>query len=98
MSENSTWELPARIEPVEDISAFHRLWLGFMAARMGVGVVLLVLLGGLMLAGLTSVNGWQLALCGAYLLASVAVRMFARPALPGRTFDPQWVSVTNPVH
>ncbi|NML43005.1 PAS domain-containing protein [Ramlibacter sp. G-1-2-2] len=92
MTENSTWELPARIEPAEELPAFHRLWLGFMAARMGVGVVLLVLLGGLMLAGFTSVNGWQLALCGAYLLASVAVRMFARPAMPGRTFDPQWVS------
>ena len=84
--------MPARPEPRPELSAFHRLWLGFMAARMGIGVVLLALLAGLMLLGLANVSGWQLALCGTYLVAAIAVRLFTRPAFPGRTFDPQWVS------
>jgi two-component system sensor histidine kinase PilS (NtrC family) len=91
ISEFSSWDLPPRTATPE-VSAFHRLWLGFMAARMVIAVVLLVLLSGLMLLGLASVNGWMLALCGTYLAASVAVRLLTRPALPGRTFDPQWVS------
>jgi two-component system sensor histidine kinase PilS (NtrC family) len=73
-------------------SAFHRLWLGFMMARVGISVVLLVLLGGMMALGLAPWNGWLLGLCATYLAASLAVRLFTRPAPPGRTFDPQWVS------
>jgi two-component system sensor histidine kinase PilS (NtrC family) len=90
VSEPSTWDNPAR--PSREVSAFHRLWLGFMAARIGIALVLLTLLGALMLLGVPSINGWQLALCGTYLAASAAVRLFTRPAMPGRTFDPQWVS------
>jgi two-component system sensor histidine kinase PilS (NtrC family) len=33
-----------------------------------------------------------MALCGTYLAAVLAVRVLTRPALPGHTFDPQWVS------
>jgi two-component system sensor histidine kinase PilS (NtrC family) len=91
ISEFSSWDLPQRPASSE-ISAFHRLWLGFMAARMGIAVVLIALLGGLMLLGLAAVNGWQLALCGTYFAAAAGVRLLTKPALPGRTFDPQWVS------
>jgi two-component system, NtrC family, sensor histidine kinase PilS len=86
-----TWEAPALAEPPET-SAFDRMWLGFMTARIGTGLVLLVLLGGMMALGLTPLNYWDLVLCGTYLGASLAVRVFARPPPPGRTFDPQWVS------
>src|SRR5690349_8044427 len=86
-----TWDAPVIAERRE-ISAFHRIWLGFMTARSGLGLALLVLLGGLMLLGVSSVNYWQLALCGTYLIASLVVRLVARPVAPGRTFDPQWVS------
>ncbi len=89
--ESSSWDTPVRTVTAE-VSAFHRLWLAFMAARMGIGLALLLLLGGLMLLGFTSVNIWQIALCGTYLVAALSVRLFTRPALPGRTFDPQWVS------
>jgi two-component system, NtrC family, sensor histidine kinase PilS len=85
-----TWDAPVIAEPPET-SAFDRLWLGFMTARIGTGIVLLVLLGGLMLLGLAPLNPWELGLCAAYLLASIAVRVLARPPPPGRTFDPQWV-------
>ena len=91
VSEFSSWDSPPRPGGLE-ASAFHRLWLGFMAARMGIAVVLLALLSVLMLLGLASVNGWQLAVCATYLAAAMAVRFFTRPAVPGRTFDPQWVS------
>src|SRR5688572_32856497 len=86
-----TWETPVPVLSPE-ASAFHRLWLGFMMARVGIAVVLLVLLGGMMALGLAAWNGWLLGLCATYLAASLAVRLFTRPAPPGRTFDPQWVS------
>lgn len=90
-SESSSWDAPAPPEDTEP-STFYRLWLGFMAARIGVAVVLLALLGTLMLLGMTPADTWTLGLCGTYLAAVVAVRLFTQPALPGRTFDPQWVS------
>lgn len=92
LSEFSSLEGGTSSRPGREPSAFHRLWLGFMAARVGIAVAMLVLLGGLMLSGLTPVDTWQLALCAAYLVAALAVRVFTQPAQPGRTFDPQWVS------
>jgi two-component system sensor histidine kinase PilS (NtrC family) len=86
-----TWDAPVPVAEAPP-SAFQRLWLGFMIARMTVAVLLLTVLGALMTAGIAPLNVWQLALCGTYLVASLAVRMFTRPAPPGRTFDPQWVS------
>jgi two-component system sensor histidine kinase PilS (NtrC family) len=86
-----TWEAPVLAEP-PSVSAFQRLWRGFMTARIGVGVVLLVLLAFFALIGSAPINQWQVALCGAYLAAALAVRFFHRPVPPGRTFDPQWVS------
>jgi two-component system sensor histidine kinase PilS (NtrC family) len=87
-----TWDAPMLVPQPPEASAFHRLWLGFMMARISVALMLIVLLGGLMVLGLAPLNGWQLALCATYLAASLAVRLFTRPAPPGRTFDPQWVS------
>ncbi|WP_332826947.1 sensor histidine kinase [Ramlibacter sp.] len=86
-----TWETPVPV-PSTEASAFHRLWLGFMMARVGIALVLLLLLGGMMAFGLAPFNAWLLGLCAAYLAASMAVRVFTRPTPPGRTFDPQWVS------
>jgi two-component system sensor histidine kinase PilS (NtrC family) len=86
-----TWDAPVIARPPE-ISPFHRLWLGFMMARIGIAVMLIVLLGGMMLMGLTPLDFWQLGLCAAYLAASLAVRLFTRPGAPGRLWDPQWVS------
>lgn len=85
-----TWDAPLPVAPPET-SPFQRLWRGFMLARIGIGVTLLVLLTGLMVGGVIPVSVWQLALCATYLAAAVVVRMFTRPAPPGRTFDPQWV-------
>jgi two-component system sensor histidine kinase PilS (NtrC family) len=89
-----TWDAPPVLAAAEqpERSAFHRLWAGFMMARISIAVLLLALLGGLMATGVAPLNVWQLALCATYLSAAVAVRLFTRPAAPGRTFDPQWVS------
>jgi two-component system sensor histidine kinase PilS (NtrC family) len=76
-----------------DSSTSFRLWRGFMTARIGIGVVLLVLFASLMSLGLApGVDRWQVGLCAAYLAAAVTARLFTRPALPGVAFDPQWVS------
>lgn len=85
------WDPPVPPPPPES-SPFHRMWLGFMMARIGIALTLLVLLGGLMALGVAPLNYWQLGLCATYLGAVVAVRTFTRPASPGRSFDPQWVS------
>lgn len=93
---HSTWAWdgpPPLVAPERpERSAFQRLWAGFMMARISVAVLLLVLLGGLMALGIAPLHPWQLGLCATYLAASLAVRLFTRPAAPGRTFDPQWVS------
>ena len=89
-----TWDqpLPAALPSEPEGSPFHRLWLGFMMARIGIAVVLLVLLGGLMAIDLAPLNYWQLGLCATYLAAALAVRLLTRPTPPGRSFDAQWVS------
>jgi two-component system sensor histidine kinase PilS (NtrC family) len=79
-------------EPASD-SAFARLWRGFMAARIATALVLVVLLGSLHLfAPALNVSEWVVGLCATYLIASIVVRIATRPPLPGRAFDPQWVS------
>jgi two-component system, NtrC family, sensor histidine kinase PilS len=75
------------------MSAFARLWRGFMTARVGIALLLLGLLS-VMHRVLPAVNvsGWLLALCFTYFAAALAVRLFTQPKPPGSSFDPQWVS------
>ncbi|HET9451721.1 MAG TPA: PAS domain-containing sensor histidine kinase [Aggregicoccus sp.] len=87
-----TWEPPVPPPPAPGSSPFQRLWLGFMLARIGIAVVLLLLLGTMMALELAPVNYWQLGLCATYLAAVLAVSLLTRPTPPGRSFDAQWVS------
>ena len=73
-------------------SSFARLWLGFMTARVAIALLLLALLSLLTLAPTLNISGWLIGLCATHLAATLAVRVFARPSPPGKTFDPQWVS------
>lgn len=84
----------ARPDPAEvsEDSAFVRLWLGFATARAGVGLALVLLLGGLRMAGGNPVSNWVVGMCATYFLAALAVRLLMRPSRPGQAFDPQWVS------
>ena len=73
------------------LGAFGRLWRAFMAARVTIASVLVVLQAAIYALGKVG-NGWSIAVCVAYLCATLAVRLWARPKPPGGTFDAQWVS------
>jgi two-component system, NtrC family, sensor histidine kinase PilS len=71
-------------------SGLPRLWRGFMAARILVAGVLLLLL--LYLRGMGQpAHSTALVICIAYLALTVWVRVLGRPTLPGSRFDPQWL-------
>src|SRR5438093_2699338 len=71
--------------------SFGRLWRVFMAARVAIAGVLVVLQAVIHALGNTT-NRWSIVVSLAYLCATVAVRLWARPRPPGNTFDAQWVS------
>ncbi|MGE4242958.1 sensor histidine kinase [Ramlibacter sp.] len=87
------WASPPPGGPRGDDWAFDRLWRGFMTARVSVGIVLSLSLGGLATLGYSgNMSLWIVAMCIAYVAAALAVRVFAQPLSPGHAFDPQWVS------
>ncbi|CAM3470563.1 sensor histidine kinase [Polaromonas hydrogenivorans] len=70
--------------------SFGRLWGVFMDARVAIAAVLVILQGALQALG-TPLNHWTLAVCIAYLCSTLAVRLWAHPRPPGRTFDRLWI-------
>ena len=93
MALGSVFSLDGESAELTADSAFVRLWRGFMTARVAIAMVLLALLGVLFtLAPALNISRWLILLCSTYLAAALAVRLFTRPSLPGRTFDPHWVS------
>ena len=79
------WEL----EP--ESGSFGRLWHVFMTARVAIAGVLVCLQAAIQALG-NSVNRWSMAVCMAYLIATLLVRLWARPKPSGSTFDAQWLS------
>jgi two-component system, NtrC family, sensor histidine kinase PilS len=75
-------------------SGLPRLWRGFMAARILVAGVLLLLLLYLRATGHPSQSA-ALVVCIAYLALTVWVRVLGRPTLPGARFDPQWLATVG---
>ena len=71
-------------------SSFVRLWRTFMTARITIASVLLALQASIYALGNVN-NGWPIAVCAAYLCATVLVWLMARPKPPGTTFDVQWM-------
>ena len=71
-------------------SSFVRLWRAFMTARITIASVLVVLQAFIYALGNVN-NGWSIAVCVAYLCATLLVWMMARPKPPGSTFDAQWM-------
>ena len=61
-----------------------------MTARITIATVLVVLQAFIYALGNVN-NGWSIVVCVAYLCATIAVRLVARPKPPGSTFDAQWV-------
>jgi two-component system, NtrC family, sensor histidine kinase PilS len=91
---SSSWfgaaeNLPAgwALEPAQN--SFGRLWRTFMTARITIATILVVLQAFVYVFGTVN-NGWSIAVCVAYLGATMMVRLVARPKPPGTTFDAQW--------
>ena len=61
-----------------------------MTARITIAAVLVALQSLIYALGSGS-NGWSVAVCVAYLLATVMVRLLTQPKPPGGTFDMQWL-------
>ena len=61
-----------------------------MTARVGIAAVLVVLQAFIYALG-TNTNRGAVAVCIAYLFATLAVRVWARPRPPRRAFDMQWL-------
>lgn len=70
--------------------SFGRLWHVFMTARVAIAAVLVFLQAFIYALG-NITNRWSIAICIAYLCATLAVRLWSRPKPPGSTFDAQWV-------
>ncbi|MBI2745688.1 MAG: PAS domain-containing protein [Burkholderiales bacterium] len=83
--------LDERLEAPEEQQEFKRLWLGFMTARVMLGLVLLLLQATLYALG-QAPNVWLALLCGAYFAATLMVRVAPRPRRMGHTFDQSWLS------
>lgn len=77
------------LEP--ESNSFGRLWSVFMTARVAIAGVLVLLQAALQALG-NSANRGSITVCIAYLCATLAVRVWARPRPPRSTFDAQWVS------
>lgn len=75
-------------------SGLPRMWRGFMAARILIAGVLLLLLLYLRVMGQPP-HGLALLVCIAYLVLTVWVRVLGRPVMPGARFDPQWLATVG---
>jgi two-component system, NtrC family, sensor histidine kinase PilS len=82
------WPLLAARETAS--TSFARLWRAFMSARIVLAGVLLLLQGFIFSLGNVA-DLWSIGTALAYLVATVAVRVGARPKPPGSTFDLQWL-------
>ena len=87
---NTAKSAPSTWESETAQGAFGRLRGVFMNARVAIAAVLVMLQLALQALG-TALNPWTLAVCIAYLCATLAVRRWAHPNLPGRTFDALWI-------
>ncbi|HYW58607.1 MAG TPA: HAMP domain-containing sensor histidine kinase [Polaromonas sp.] len=82
---SGVWHSDSRSE------SFARLWRAFMTARVTIASLLLTLQASIYALGQPLREGMIL-LCLAYFAAAVAVRVWAHPKPPGKTFDSQWLA------
>ena len=77
-------------EPVAKPQEFERLWLGFMAARVTLGLVLVLLQVAIYFLG-ASKDSTQILICAGYFGAALTARLLSSPNTLGKTFDLQWI-------
>ncbi|CDS53696.1 Multi-sensor signal transduction histidine kinase [Polaromonas sp. CG9_12] len=87
---NTTENAAGAWEPETAQGSFGRLWGMFLNARVAIAAVLVILQEALHALG-TPLNFWTLAVCIAYLGATLAVRLWAPPRPLNSTFDGFWV-------
>ena len=75
--------------PTEDAYEMVRQWQGFMTARLVLGVVLVVLQTALYVTG-TAHNNAQIVISGAYLVGTLASKLFVKPRPLGQSFNRVW--------
>jgi two-component system, NtrC family, sensor histidine kinase PilS len=74
----------------DDRLEFDRLWLGFMTARVTLGMVLLLLQGALFWLG-QSASSVLILISGTYFVATLIARFWLAPRRLGKTFELQWL-------
>ncbi len=77
------------IEHAHRPDEFNRVWLGFMTARVTLGLVL-VLLQSVFFALSSTQDTIPLLICISYFAATLVIRLAFRPRPMGKTFDAQW--------
>ena len=80
--------------PYPGSKSLSRLWRTFMTARVTIAGVLLTLQASIYALG-QPVREAMTLLCVAYFVATLMVRLWARPKPPGNTFDAQWLSTVG---
>ena len=93
-AEASSWfgameTTPGAWEAKPELGSFGRLWRVFMTARVAIAGVLVVLQAAIYVLG-NITDRRSIAVSIAYLCATLAVRFWASPRPPGKTFDAQW--------
>ncbi|MEI8325951.1 MAG: ATP-binding protein [Betaproteobacteria bacterium] len=78
---------------LEDL-AFDRLWQAFMTARVAIALALLVVHATMYALSGTPAAVWVIALCGAYLVVTVAARWTRGPVHGATSLGAHWVSAT----
>lgn len=90
----SSWLSPSltgrALSANDDRQEFDRLWLGFMTARVTLGLVLLSLQSALFWLGQSAEYGLIVVSC-IYFAATLIVRFWLAPRRLGQTFELQWL-------
>lgn len=84
----------AALSVPEDLAEFARLWHAFMASRLALGLVLVVLQGALYATG-TGYNFDLVTVSAAYFAVTVVTRLVIKPRPMGGTFNRRWVSLVG---
>ena len=74
--------------------SFGRLWRAFMTARVTIALVLVALQTSIYALG-HALNQAMVVLCLSYFVATLVLRLWAKPKPPGSTFDAQWLSTVG---
>ena len=74
----------------QDLGSFQRIWRVFMTTRIAIASVLASLQVVIFSMG-GSTSRLALVVCSMYLVATITVRIWARPRPPTGSFDAQWV-------